>query len=84
MIDAKIVGITAMTGFQIKYGLRIANLARKINPDAIIVWGGVHPSLLPEQTIANPLVDIVVIGEGEQTFLEILEAINENRTVIFR
>jgi len=71
--DAAIVGITAMTGFQIKYGLEIAALTRSVNQEALLVWGGVHPSLLPEQTIMDPLVDIVVTGEGEQTFLEIVE-----------
>ncbi len=79
--DATIVGITAMTGFQIKYGLEIAALARSANPEALIVWGGVHPSLLPEQTIMNPLVDIVVIGEGEHTFLEIVENFSKGKSL---
>ena len=35
-----------------------------------LVWGGVHPTLLPEQTVANEFVDIVVRGEGEQTLCE--------------
>ncbi len=30
-----------------------------------IVWGGVHPTLLPEQTAASAAVDVVVRGEGE-------------------
>jgi len=73
--DAAVVGISAITGNQIKYGLRVASLVRKTNPNAVIVWGGIHPSLLPEQTIRHPLVDVVVIGEGEQTFLEVVDAI---------
>jgi len=74
--DAAIVGITAMTGNQIQYGLEIAALARSANPDTVIVWGGIHPSLLPEQTAQHPLVDLVVTGEGEQTFLEVVEAVH--------
>ncbi|MCP4348709.1 MAG: B12-binding domain-containing radical SAM protein [Desulfobacterales bacterium] len=73
--DAAVVGISAMTGLQVKYGLEVAALARKSNPDALIVWGGIHPSLLPEQTLMHPLVDLVVTGEGEQTFLEVVEAV---------
>ncbi|MDM8521735.1 radical SAM protein [Desulfococcaceae bacterium HSG8] len=73
--DAAVVGISVMTGSQIKYGLETASLIRSSNPDAVIVWGGIHPSLLPEQTTKHPLVDVVVIGEGEQTFLEIADAV---------
>ncbi len=73
--NAKIIGISAMTGHQIKYGLKIASLARRVNPDAVIVWGGIHVSLLPEQSIKDPRVDTVVIGEGEQTFLEVVESV---------
>jgi radical SAM superfamily enzyme YgiQ (UPF0313 family) len=72
--NAVVVGISAMTGHQVKHGLRIASIVREANPDAWIVWGGIHPSLLPEQTAGHPLVDVVVIGEGEQTFLEVVNA----------
>ena len=73
--DARIVGITAMTGHQIRYGLQAARLARQINPDVVLVWGGIHPSLLPEQTCRHELVDIVVVGEGEETFREVADAV---------
>ena len=76
---AAIVGISAMTGQQIHYGLQAAQLARRANPDAVIVWGGVHPTLLHEQTIRNDLVDIVVIGEGEETFREVVDTIDSGR-----
>ncbi len=79
--NADIVGISAMTGMQVELGLQVATFARKLNPDVRIVWGGVHPSLTPEQTIEHPLVDCVVIGEGENTFLEIVNAISSNQNV---
>ncbi len=79
--DAAVIGITAMTGNQIKYGLEIGALARLANPDAVMVWGGIHPSLLPKKTAQHPLVDVVVVGEGEQTFLEVVNAIFEKRAV---
>jgi anaerobic magnesium-protoporphyrin IX monomethyl ester cyclase len=59
------VGITCMSGQQIHYGLKFARKVRAEKPDCTIVWGGVHPSLLPEQTASNKFVDIVVRGEGE-------------------
>jgi anaerobic magnesium-protoporphyrin IX monomethyl ester cyclase len=72
------VGITTMTGKQIDYSLEVAKFIRSLNPNMPIVWGGVHPSLLPEQTLENEYVDIVVIGEGERTLLELVKAL-ENR-----
>ncbi len=73
--SARIVGISAMTGHQIRYGLEAARLAREASPDAVIVWGGVHPSLLPEQTARHELVDAVIVGEGEETFREVVETV---------
>ncbi|MHB8168334.1 MAG: B12-binding domain-containing radical SAM protein [Thermoleophilia bacterium] len=70
--DCLCLGISCLTGYQIKDGLRIAALARRMKPDLPIVWGGYHPSILPEQTVAHPLVDYVVRGQGELTFQELL------------
>ena len=64
------VGISSMSGPQIRYGLEFAQKVRAQNSSCPIVWGGVHPSLLPEQTATNELVDVVVRGEGELTILE--------------
>ena len=63
--DPLFVGITAMSGPQIRYGLELARWIRAARPQVPIVWGGVHPTLLPEQTAASDLVDVVVRGEAE-------------------
>jgi len=68
-------GITCMTGPQIRHALTVCNLVRDRYPHIPIIWGGVHASLLPEQTLENSLVDIVVVGEGEDTLPELVEAI---------
>jgi len=73
--DTLYVGISAMTGFQIRDGLDVARRVREARPDLPIVWGGWHPTILPEETLAHPLVDIVVIGQGERTAYELAEAI---------
>jgi radical SAM superfamily enzyme YgiQ (UPF0313 family) len=72
-------GISTMTGPQIAHGLEIAQAVRDAAPSLPIVWGGVHPSLLPEQTIQHPLVDIVVVGEGEIPFASLIDALAESR-----
>jgi anaerobic magnesium-protoporphyrin IX monomethyl ester cyclase len=69
------VGITAITGYQIYDGLRFAKLVREKNPNIPIIWGGVHSTILPEQTVSHSLVDIVVRGAGEETFTELIDCL---------
>lgn len=73
------VGITAMTGTQVKDGIKFAKLIREKNKNVPIVWGGVHATIKPEQTLASPYADIVVRGQGEETFAELVRALDLGR-----
>ena len=73
--DSLCLGITAMTGFQIYDGLRIAKLAKAANPDLPIIWGGWHPSILPGQTLENKYVDFVIKGQGDWAFPELVSCL---------
>jgi radical SAM superfamily enzyme YgiQ (UPF0313 family) len=75
--DPLFVGITCMSGPQIRYGLAFARRVRAERPGCPIVWGGVHPTLLPEQTAASPYVDVVVRGEGEPVVVPLAAALAE-------
>lgn len=70
-INPFIVGIRVLTGPPIPRALEISRIAKELNK--IVVWGGPHPTILPEQTLKNPLIDAVVIGEGEITFQNLLK-----------
>jgi anaerobic magnesium-protoporphyrin IX monomethyl ester cyclase len=74
--DTVCVGISTLTGGQINYGLAVARLIREANPEIPIVWGGIHPSIMPEQTARHPLVDYVVYGEGETAFPILVQALS--------
>lgn len=74
------VGISVMTG-QVKNGLKIAKWIRQKDASMPILWGGVHPSLMPEQTAKNEYVDIVVRGEGEETLSELIECFESKRGI---
>jgi anaerobic magnesium-protoporphyrin IX monomethyl ester cyclase len=69
------VGISSMTGYQIRHGLSLAQKVRDLDPQIPIVWGGVHPTIYPESTIQHKLVDIVVVHEGEETAVELARTI---------
>ncbi len=69
--DSLMLGISCMTGPQIHFGLEAARAVRSAGLDLPIIWGGYHPSILPEQTSRNQYVDAVVRGQGEPTLLEV-------------
>jgi anaerobic magnesium-protoporphyrin IX monomethyl ester cyclase len=68
------VGITAKTGSQITSGLEASRIVKDLS-EVPVVWGGIHPTLLPEQTASHTLVDIVVLREGDLTLLELVHAL---------
>lgn len=63
------------------HGLRLASALKNLNPRIHTVFGGWHPSALPGVVINEWCVDQVVIGEGEQIFLGIL---NGDRTPVLQ
>jgi radical SAM superfamily enzyme YgiQ (UPF0313 family) len=66
-----VVGTTSMTtdAYQAKAVLR---MARAIRPQALTVVGGHHPTLCPDEFDVD-YVDVVVQGEGELTFRELVQ-----------
>lgn len=78
--DTICIGISTMTGTQVNFALMMAKEARRLTDcwGTPIIWGGAHPSILPEQTVQHELVDIVVIGEGDESFPELVKAL-ENK-----
>ncbi|MBF0521696.1 MAG: B12-binding domain-containing radical SAM protein [Candidatus Omnitrophica bacterium] len=80
--DTLCVGISSMTGTQVAYALMLAKMVRELTGGKVpLVWGGCHPSVEPEQTLASDYVDIVVIGEGDQTLLELVCALENKKNL---
>ena len=69
---------TCMTGMPIKYALEISKFV-KDNSNIPMIWGGQHPTILPEQCLEDKNIDIVVRGEGEITFYELVKALDKNK-----
>ncbi len=65
-----------MTGHQLKGALEASRTVKE-NSKIPVVWGGVHATIMPRQTIENSLVDFVVEGEGEETFTELVQALEQ-------
>ncbi|MFH1317007.1 MAG: radical SAM protein [Candidatus Woesearchaeota archaeon] len=74
------VGITSMTGVQIKNALEVSRFVKR-NSNVPVVWGGVHASLLPEQTLENKNIDIVIVREGDYAFCEVFENLRDGKSL---
>jgi radical SAM superfamily enzyme YgiQ (UPF0313 family) len=72
------VGITSMTGTQLRWALRAAALV-KAHGSTPVVWGGVHGTLFPRETIAHPHIDVIVKREGELIFRDLVRALADGR-----
>lgn len=73
--DPFIVGVRVLTGPNILRGLEISKAAKKFGK--LVVWGGPHPTILPEQTLQNENIDAVVVGEGEYAFLDLINFLSK-------
>jgi radical SAM superfamily enzyme YgiQ (UPF0313 family) len=69
-----VVGITANTP-QVKQAWRTARAIKEVH-DCLIVLGGPHVSVLPEESVEKPYVDIVVRGEGEESWIDICDRLD--------
>lgn len=75
-----VVGITAMTP-DIICANKIAEGIKKDSPKTIIIVGGPHCTALPEKTLQEfPLFNFLIIGEGEITIIELLEALKNGNS----
>jgi radical SAM superfamily enzyme YgiQ (UPF0313 family) len=73
------VALTVMPGPQLVSAVPLSKAVKTRFPDVPIIWGGNFGSLYPEPVLNAPYVDWVVRGQGEQTFQELLEAIEGRR-----
>jgi magnesium-protoporphyrin IX monomethyl ester (oxidative) cyclase len=70
-----VIGITCMFSKKKNDFLRLAQDIRHAFPGVILVAGGTYPSLFPAEVIETGLIDYCVIGEGERTLLDLLNAL---------
>jgi radical SAM superfamily enzyme YgiQ (UPF0313 family) len=60
-------------------------LLRKLKerfPNKPIVFGGEHPSGMPELVMEQSPVDVIVMGEGEETIVEVLEYFSSGKPAL--
>ena len=75
-----VIGISALT-LEAPRMFQMAELIKSLAKNITVIVGGPHFTSAPEEVIRNHNIDIGIIGEGEITFAEILEALCGDRTL---
>ena len=78
---ADMLGVSVMPGPQMVSGIDLSKRFRERFPKVPIVWGGYFPSLYPEAALNASYVDVLVRAQGEETILELLDALKRSGTL---
>src|SRR5579883_1580064 len=79
--NAKYLGITVMPGPQLLQAIPLARNLKRKHPKLQIIWGGYFPSLHANVVLQSGFVDFVIRGQGELSFLELIEALETGGAV---
>ncbi len=73
------VGVTVMGGPQLRSAIAVSKAIRETAPEVPIVWGGAFPTVCPDEALNAPYVDYAVRAQGEDTLIELLDALAAGR-----
>jgi anaerobic magnesium-protoporphyrin IX monomethyl ester cyclase len=79
--NALCLAVSSMTCYQIRDGIDVCKAVKELYPELPVIWGGYHPSTEPLQTLKNPYIDIVIRGQGELAFKEVVEKLRNNESL---
>ena len=73
------VGVTVMGGPQLLAAIAVSKAIRERLPTVPIIWGGAFPTVCPDAALNSPYVDYAVRAQGEDTLVELLDALADGR-----
>lgn len=73
-----VIGFSVFSDFYL-WACKLARMIKRKMPQIPIIFGGIHPTSVPEYVIQNEFVDMVCIGEGEYALLELVESLQNGR-----
>lgn len=62
-------------------GALVLQAAKEIDPGIVTIAGGIHATFMHDEVLANGGCDFVVVGEGEETLVELLGALHRGGEV---
>ena len=74
-----VLACSCVTG-NYRWALDLAEeIKRKSKKPLAVLFGGPHPSMVPERVISQPVVDALVVGEGEDAILELVNSLKDGK-----
>jgi radical SAM superfamily enzyme YgiQ (UPF0313 family) len=70
----KVAAVTMMSP-DVPWAMKAVAILKKADPRTVVIAGGIHPTIFPEETAANSDIDYVVRCEGEGAFVPLLRKI---------
>ena len=77
----ELLGVSAMPGPQMAAAMEASRKIREQRPHVKIAWGGYFPSIYPDTALNAKYVDFVIRGQGEDTLLELIDALRGMRSL---
>ncbi len=71
-----VIGFSLMTD-NFYDAMKVSLYLRRKFPEKLLVWGGIHPTVCPEESLAH--CDMVCIGEGEETIVGLVDSIESGQ-----
>lgn len=78
--EGAIYGVSFTTS-QYTLAKEVIGLIKEKDPSGTIICGGAHPSVMPEHVLSSTKADVVVRNEGEYTFLELTDCIENGKSL---
>ncbi|MBS3153015.1 B12-binding domain-containing radical SAM protein [Candidatus Woesearchaeota archaeon] len=72
-----LVALGVLTGPGLTRAIMVSDIAKSLGKT--VVWGGPHPTILPNLTLSHPSIDAVIMGEGEYALEEYLGYLNGSK-----
>jgi radical SAM superfamily enzyme YgiQ (UPF0313 family) len=77
--QADVIGVSSLFTPFYREALRVAAIAKELDPARPVIMGGAHVNACPEQVLSNPNVDFILLGEGERTLPQLISALADGR-----
>lgn len=75
--DTHVVGVSAMFTYQWRLVAELLNEIKKARPDILLLGGGEHFTGLPDASLEESEVDVLVVGEGEESIVDLVRRYGE-------
>lgn len=76
--DKIVLCISVMPGYQVVQAIDVSKRVKEKHPQVIVIWGGFFASSYPKTILNSKYVDVVIIGQGERTLVELLNVLQNN------